>query len=38
LPRGWLALIRASLRSLAPAFSAARMLDDYVELMYRPDR
>jgi glycogen phosphorylase len=38
LPRGLLARIRASLRSLAPAFSASRMLDDYVELMYRLDR
>ncbi len=35
LPRRWLALMRASLRSLAPRFSATRMLGEYVEREYR---
>ncbi len=34
-PRAWLAMVRASLRSIAPRFTAARMLDDYVEQIYR---
>jgi starch phosphorylase len=36
LPRAWLARIRASLRTLAPAFAAGRMLGDYVERIYTP--
>ena len=36
LPRAWLARIRASIRTLAPAFSAGRMLDDYLERIYAP--
>ena len=36
LPRAWLARVRASLRTLAPAFSAGRMLQDYVERIYAP--
>jgi len=35
LPRGWLSMMRASLRSLAAQFSAQRMLRDYVEHVYR---
>jgi starch phosphorylase len=35
LPQGWLAMMRASLRSLAAQFSAQRMLRDYVERVYR---
>ena len=31
LPRSWLARIRASIRTLAPGFCTARMLDDYTE-------
>jgi len=38
LPRAWLARVRASLRTLAPAFAAGRMLEDYVERMYAPTR
>ncbi len=38
LPRAWLARVRASLRTLAPAFSAGRMLQDYVERIYAPTR
>ena len=36
LPRSWLARIRASMRTLAPAFCAGRMLDDYLERIYAP--
>jgi glycogen phosphorylase len=35
LPVRWLALMRASLRTLAPRFSASRMLAEYVEGPYR---
>jgi glycogen phosphorylase len=37
LPRAWLARVRASMRTLAPAFTAGRMLEDYVERIYAPD-
>ena len=36
IPVGWLARIRASLRTLAPMYSSARMLEDYATKMYRP--
>jgi starch phosphorylase len=36
LPRVWLARIKASLRSIGPAFSADRMLSDYVARSYAP--
>jgi glycogen phosphorylase len=36
LPRSWLARIRASMRTLAPAFCAGRMLDDYLQRIYTP--
>ena len=36
LPRAWLARIRASMRTLAPAFCAGRMLEDYVDKVYAP--
>ena len=35
LPQAWIARIRASLRTLGPRFSAARMLAEYVEGPYR---
>ena len=35
LPSGWLARMRASLRSLAPRFCAARMLSEYLAGPYR---
>ena len=40
LPRAWLARIRASMRTLAPAFCAGRMLEDYLaaDLRADPDR
>jgi starch phosphorylase len=34
LPRGWLARIRHAFRTLGPAFTAERMLRDYVDTMY----
>jgi glycogen phosphorylase len=37
LPRAWLARIRASIRTLAPAFTAGRMLGEYVERIYAPE-
>jgi starch phosphorylase len=36
LPRAWLARIRASMSSLTPVFSSARMMRDYVEIAYLP--
>jgi starch phosphorylase len=35
LPQGWVDRMRASLRSIGPAFSAQRMLRDYGERIYR---
>ena len=35
-PHAWLAMVRSSIRSIAPKFTAARMIDDYVTRMYRP--
>jgi glycogen phosphorylase len=37
LPRAWLARIRASIRTLAPVFTAGRMLEEYAERIYTPD-
>ena len=36
LPHSWLARIRASMRTLAPAFCAGRMLEDYLGTVYEP--
>ena len=36
LPRAWLACVRTSMRELAPHFSSARMLREYVETRYLP--
>ncbi len=36
LPGSWLARIRSSMRTLAPAFSATRMLEDYETRIYAP--
>ncbi len=38
LPRSWLERIRASMRTLAPAFCAGRMLEDYLDRIYAPTR
>ncbi len=35
IPRAWLARVRASLQTNGPAFSATRMIGDYVERYYR---
>ncbi|MEA2255709.1 MAG: glycogen phosphorylase [Solirubrobacteraceae bacterium] len=36
IPPAWIARVRASLRTNGPRFSAARMLRDYLGLMYAP--
>ncbi len=36
LPHSWLARTRASIRTLAPAFCASRMLNDYLDRIYTP--
>jgi len=36
LPRGWLKMMRESIRSIAPTFSTARMLKEYIDKMYVP--
>ena len=38
LPRSWLERIRASMRTLAPAFCAGRMLEDYLDRIHAPTR
>jgi starch phosphorylase len=35
IPRGWLRRVRASMRSIAPAFNARRVLGEYVARAYR---
>jgi starch phosphorylase len=35
IPRGWVALIKNSLRTIGPRFCATRMLQDYARDMYR---
>jgi starch phosphorylase len=35
IPRAWIDRMKASLRTLGPRFSAARMLDDYARSIYR---
>jgi glycogen phosphorylase len=36
LPRRWLAVVKESIRSVAPRFSARRMVKDYATRMYAP--
>ncbi len=36
VPRRWLQLVRESIRTVAPRFSARRMVKEYVERMYAP--
>jgi starch phosphorylase len=36
VPRRWLATVKDSIRSVAPRFSARRMVKEYVEQMYVP--
>lgn len=36
VPRGWLQLVKESIKTVAPQFCTKRMLKDYVESLYRP--
>jgi starch phosphorylase len=36
IPRGWLRIVRESIRTVLPRFTARRMLKDYVREMYIP--
>ena len=36
IPRAWIGRIRASMRTLGPAFCTGRMLEDYAERIYPP--
>jgi starch phosphorylase len=36
VPHRWLAFVKESIRTVAPRFSARRMVKEYVERMYRP--
>jgi starch phosphorylase len=36
IPRGWCELVKRALVTCAPRFTSARMLDEYVERIYRP--
>ena len=36
VPHGWCRMMKAALVSCAPRFTSARMLDEYVERIYRP--
>lgn len=36
IPRGWLQLVKESIRTVAPAFCTKRMVKDYVEMLYTP--
>ena len=36
IPRGWLQLVKESIRTIAPQFCTKRMVKDYVEMLYRP--
>jgi len=36
VPRGWLQLVKESLRTVVPQFCTKRMVKDYVESLYRP--
>jgi starch phosphorylase len=36
VPRRWMAIVKEAIRSVAPRFSARRMVKDYVERMYAP--
>jgi len=36
VPHRWLAIVKESIRTVAPRFSARRMVKEYVERMYAP--
>jgi starch phosphorylase len=37
LPHAWIEMMKASVKSVAPAFNTERMLADYVRQMYLPE-
>ena len=36
IPRRWIAIVKESIRTIAPHFSARRMVKEYTERMYAP--
>lgn len=36
MPRGWIARMKASMRSICPVFNTNRMVSEYTERLYRP--
>ncbi len=36
IPKGWMAMVKASMARLTPRFNSARMMQEYVEKIYRP--
>ncbi|MCK9566365.1 MAG: alpha-glucan family phosphorylase, partial [Methanothrix sp.] len=36
IPKGWVAMVRASMSRLTPRYSSARMMQEYVEKIYTP--
>ena len=36
IPKGWVAMMKASMARLTPRYSSARMMQEYVEKIYRP--
>ena len=36
IPKGWVAMVKASMARLTPRFNSARMMQEYVEKIYRP--
>lgn len=38
MPKGWLKMMKESIRSVAPAFSGTRMVKEYTQKMYAPEK
>lgn len=36
IPRGWIQIVKDAIRTIAPRFSARRMVKEYMEVMYAP--
>jgi len=36
IPKGWVAMVKASMARLTPRYNSARMMQEYVEKIYRP--
>jgi starch phosphorylase len=36
IPRGWLQMVKESIRTVAPRFCTKRMVKEYVEMLYCP--